>query len=132
MSLNGGIDIGNADLERGSAGPDLPNDVGHTDQDLLARAREVNTSGKFIFTCYSELNTFLLLRAQDEILRLQRNLQECVEKKMPWTDEDANKLQEKLKQYRIIRLISQFINNFRRIVGYAEDDFDLGTSTIQS
>jgi hypothetical protein len=96
------------DLEAGPASPDLPNGaleppkpVVYTDKDFLERAREVNKHGIFIFTCYSELNTFLLLRAQDEILKLQNKLHDCINNDIPWTDEDSETLQQKLKQYRI-------------------------------
>lgn len=74
--------------------------VKHTNEELLDRAREINASGKFIFSCFSELNTFLILRAQDEILRLQIKLHDSVKGKETWTEDDTDLLQEKLKQYR--------------------------------
>ena len=113
------IEVINEDLEAGAASPDLQNDVNgtleaprpviHTDKDYLDRASEINKHGKFIFTCYSELNTFLLLRAQDEILKLQNKLHDCIKNEIPWTDEDSATLQRKLKQYRILSSASQLI-----------------------
>jgi len=122
MSGTDTTDVINTDLEAGPASPDLQNDVSgaqinleepkpviHTDKDYLARAREVNKHGKFIFTCYSELNTFLLLRTQDEILKLQIKLHDSIKNGPPWTDEDSTALQKKLKQYRILSSASQLI-----------------------
>ena len=101
------------DLERGIPTPDLqnsvidgiepplnerPREITHTDADLLERAREINASGKFIFTCFSEMNTFLLLRSQDAILKLQNKLHDRVQ---TWTDDDSENLQAMLRQYRI-------------------------------
>jgi hypothetical protein len=86
---------------------ELPGRIGHTDEELLMRAREINSCGKFIFTCYSELNTFLLLRAQDDILKLQNKLHDSVKGKDVWTDEDSEHLQNKLRQYRTCRNSSQ-------------------------
>jgi hypothetical protein len=74
--------------------------VEHTNEQLLDRAREINASGRFIFSCFSELNTFLILRAQDEILNLQNRLHDSVKGQGTWTNEDTNNLQKKLKQYR--------------------------------
>jgi hypothetical protein len=76
----------------------------HTDEQLLNRAREVNASGKFIFSCYSELNTFLLLKAQEEILEMQNKLHESVKGIGEWTSEDSESLQKKLTAYRTAAL----------------------------
>jgi hypothetical protein len=101
------------DLEHGIPQKDLPHITtveappgqetthrAHTDEQLLKRAREVNASGKFIFSCFSELNTFLLLKAQDEILEMQNKLHESVNGIGEWTPGDSESLQKKLTQYR--------------------------------
>src|SRR5579871_1093225 len=75
------------------------NEFCHSNRDLLSRAREINENGRFIFACYSELNTFLLLRAQDDILRLQNKLEDSVKGLSTWTDIDSGDLQQKLRQY---------------------------------
>jgi hypothetical protein len=80
--------------------PEQETNPPHTDEQLLKRAREVNASGKFIFSCYSELNTFLLLKAQDEILRMQNKLHESVNGIGQWTEEDSTALRKKLTEYR--------------------------------
>jgi hypothetical protein len=72
----------------------------HSTQELLKRAREVNASGQFIFSGFSELTVFLLLRSQDHILRLQRKLHASVASGGPWCDDDANELRIHLKEYR--------------------------------
>lgn len=129
MSQVAPLDANNVDLENGAANapaapaganaataaPDLQNNIVgtqvnlaaprpviHTDEELLKRASEINKSGDFIFPCYSELNTFLLLRAQAHILKLENKLRDCVKDNVPWTDADSIELQEKLNQYRII------------------------------
>jgi hypothetical protein len=78
----------------------VPRQAEHTIEELLLRAREINASGKFIFSCFSELNIFLLLRSQDEILRLQNKLYDSVRSKGTWSDADTDELQKKLKHYR--------------------------------
>jgi hypothetical protein len=135
MSAINTTDVINEDLEAGPASSDPPNGtlevpkpVIHTDKDFLKRAREVNKHGIFIFTCYSELNTFLLLRAQDEILKLQNKLHDCINNEIPWTDEDSETLQRKLKQYRIFS--SAFAINSRRGLIDAKINFDMGTSAV--
>ena len=121
MSEFDAIEEMKTDLERGVSTPNLqnpviggidpplnerPREIIHTDAELLKRAREINSSGKFIFTCFSEMNTFLLLRSQQAILKLQNKLHDSVEGKETWTDIDSENLQTKLQQYRIFRKIS--------------------------
>lgn len=86
-------------LEADSKDTQGRNVFSHTNNELLSRARKINESGRFIFACYSELNTFLLLRAQDDILRLQNKLEDSVTGTSAWTDNDSNDLQQKLRQY---------------------------------
>ena len=74
--------------------------IAHTDEELLKQAREMSSSGKFIFTCYSELNTFLLLQQQDDILKLQCKLYDSINGPGPWTEQDLRTLQDKMKVYR--------------------------------
>jgi len=107
------IDSEPADLERGPT-PDQPKEdvqidesslertfISHTKEELINQAREMSSSGKFIFTCFSELNTFLLLKQQDEILKLQLKLEDSFLSPGPqWTDDDMQNLQQKMRQFR--------------------------------
>src|SRR5579859_1756306 len=68
----------------------------HTMQELMERAQLVNATGKFIFSSYSELNVFLILRAQDQILELQKKLQDHMNGRGTWSDADDANLQYKL------------------------------------
>lgn len=103
-----------ADLEMGTiTAPDQQKDdvqidasplettfISHTDEELLKQAREMSSSGKFIFTCFSELNTFLLLQQQDEILKLEFKLYDSIKGAGSWTEQDSRTLQDKMKIYR--------------------------------
>jgi hypothetical protein len=112
------------DLEKGARTPDPQSTVNggiepplnkrakeitHTDKEFLERAREINGSGKFIFTCFSEMNTFLLLRSQEAILKLQNKLHNSIEGEGTWTDKDSDDLQAKLSQYRMANSSSPLI-----------------------
>ena len=88
-----------AAVESTTAEAQQPRQIGHSNKDLLKRAHEINERGQFIFTCYSELNTFLLLRSQDDILKLENKLNDSIEGIGEWTDEDFDNLQQKLRQY---------------------------------
>lgn len=103
-------------------------EITHTDKELLERAREVNSSGKFIFTCFSEMNTFLLLRSQQQILKLQNKLHDSVEGNGTWTDADSDDLQTKLNQYRTVQ--QYFSTNCRLGFRNAENNLDLGPSSL--
>jgi hypothetical protein len=124
MSESDIIEETQKDLEKGIHTPDVQSTVNgglepplnearreitHTDKELLDRAREINSSGKFIFTCFSEMNTFLLLRSQQEILKLQNRLHDSIEGKGTWTEADSDDLQKKLSEYRMACRSSQLI-----------------------
>ena len=107
-----------ADLERGPPTPDPTKDetqinesplehtfFSHTNDELLKQAREMSSSGKFIFCCFSELNTLLLLQQQDQILKLQLKLEDSVTGPGQWTDDDMHTLQHKMRQYRKVRYV---------------------------
>src|SRR5271170_6959547 len=80
--------------------------ISHTNEELINQAREMSSSGKFIFTCFSELHTFLLLKQQDEILKLQLKLEDSfISPGLQWTDDDMHTLQQKMRQYRTFRYL---------------------------
>jgi len=106
------------DLERGPTAPDQQKEevqidesplertfIPHTNEELLHQAREMSSSGKFIFCCFSELNTFILLQQQDQILKLQLKLEDSVNGPGQWTDDDMHTLQHKIRQYRKVRYL---------------------------
>jgi hypothetical protein len=67
---------------------------------LLARAKDMKKSKKFVFNCYSELNIIVLLRLEREIFELQRKAHDD---NYLWSGRDGEKnfdnLCQKLGQY---------------------------------
>jgi hypothetical protein len=112
------MDSETTDLERGPPTPDPTKEeteinesplertfISHTNEELLKQAREMSSSGKFIFCSFSELNTLILLQQQDQILKLQLKLEDSVTGAGQWTDDDMPTLQHKLRQYRKVRTV---------------------------
>ena len=105
MSTVDAIEMIPRDLEEGVSGADTggvepPLSMEHTTEDLLKRAGEINSSGKFIFACFSEMHTFLLLRSQDTIFKLQTRLHDSIQGEGTWTDADTENLRREVKEYR--------------------------------
>jgi len=67
--------------------------------EIFNKARDMNASGKYFFNSFSHLQTFLLLRLQDEIAKLEKKLHDSVKGKGVWIDNDSVDLNNKLQQY---------------------------------
>lgn len=78
------------------------NYTSHSIEELFNRARQINSNGKFIFSYFSELSTFLLLQLQSNLYGMQKKLHDSIEKRGSWSDKDSTELLHQLKQYRII------------------------------
>jgi len=87
-------------------------------EELFNRARQINSNGKFIFSYFSELSTFLLLQLQGNLYRMQKKLHDSIEKRGTWSDKDSTELLHQLKQYRIILQFERA--NFRRGAGFTK------------
>ena len=74
----------------------------HSDKQLLNRAREINANETFVFASFSEVNTFFLLRTQDELSKLQNKLEDSIRGTAAWTEEESDILQRKLEKYCIL------------------------------